>query len=415
MFFRRIVTIAGTVAIFAGGVALVAMMGALRPKITPKEVALAPPAVFFEVAAPGPVTLDVFAQGEVRPRTDISLTAEVAGKIVATSDKFVQGGAFEEGDLLVKIEDADYRVAVTGAKARVAQAEEALRREEAESDLARKDYEALGRSQDPSELTLRLPQLAQARAAFEAAKAELSAASLDLQRTEIRAPFKGRVRERLAGVGQYVAPGAAVGRIFSTDVAEVRLPLTDADFAKLGLSLAFVETPDNPGPAAVLSATVGGVYHEWRARIARTEGAVDPSTRQVAAIAVVEDPYGAGADAGEPLAMGLFVDAEIKGREISDAVVLPRTALYGRDTVFVIAAEDRLAERKVTVVSADRDTITLAGGVSAGERIVTSPLRGAKAGDKVSPTEATALPGARRSADAEADTVAESVREGAVR
>ncbi len=411
--FRKIITIAGTVGIFVGGFALIGLMGALRPKVEPKEVALAPPAVFFTIAEPRAVTLDVTAQGEVRPRTDINLTAEVAGRIIKTSDAFVVGGAFKEGDLLVKIEDSDYRAAVAGAKARVAQAEEFLRREEAESDLARKDYEALGRDTDPSELTLRMPQLAQARAAYAAAKADYSSAALDLDRTEIRAPFQGRVRERSAGVGQFISPGAPIGRIFSTDVAEIRLPLTDADLAKLGLSLAFVETAENPGPPAILSGTFAGEFHEWKARIARTDGAIDPATRQISAIAVVDDPYGAGSDNGAPLPMGLYVDARIEGKPIDGAVVLPRTALYGRDTVYVIKADDTLDARTVSIVSADKNTITLAGGIADGERVVTSPLRGAKEGDKVSPTNTTDIPGAS-ARNEESEAVEKTVRQGAI-
>lgn len=411
--FRKIVTIVGTVGILAGGFALIGLMGSMRPKITPKEVALAPPAVFYEKADPKSLTLDVSAQGEVRPRTDINLTAEVAGRVVKTSDVFVVGGAFEKGDLLVKIEDADYRAALAGAKARVAQAEELLRREEAESDLARKDYEALGRETDPSELTLRMPQLAQARAAYAAAKAEQATAALNLERTEIRAPFKGRVRERSAGVGQFISPGAPIGRIFSTDVAEIRFPINDADLAKLGLPIAFVETPENPGPAAILSATVAGRLHEWKARIARTDGAIDAATRQISLIAVVDDPYGEGANDGVPLAMGLFVDARIQGKPFDNAIVLPRSALYGRDTVYVIMDDDTLDARTVAVVSADKDTITIAGGVAAGERVVTSPLRGAKEGDKVSPTERTDIPGAGVR-DEETETVAKTVRQGVI-
>ncbi|MCB2113157.1 MAG: efflux RND transporter periplasmic adaptor subunit [Parvularculaceae bacterium] len=411
--FRKIITIGGTIGIFAVGFGLIFLMGKLRPTITPQEVELAPPAVFYTTAAPGSVTLDVSAQGEVRPRTDINLTAEVAGRIVKTTDVFVIGGAFVEGDLLVKIEDADYRAALAGAKARVAQAEELLRREEAESDLARKDYEALGRDGDPSELTLRMPQLAQARAQFAAAKADYSAAKLNLERTEIRAPFDGRVRERSAGVGQFISPGAPIGRIFSTDVAEIRLPLTDADLAKLGLSIAYVETEDEPGPPVVISASFGGAFHEWNARIARTEGAIEASTRQIGAIAVVDDPYGAGSDDGTPLAMGLYVDARIKGRPIDNATVLPRTALYGRDIVYVIKRDNTLEERKVIVVSADRDTITISGGVAAGERVVTSPLRGAKGGDKVTPTDPASLPGAG-GRTAEDEAIASATRDGAV-
>ncbi len=408
--FRKFFTLIGTIGIIAGGGALIFLMGSLRPKIEPKEVALAPPAVFYATVDPKPTTLNVFAQGEVRPRTDISLTAEVAGRIVRTSDAFVAGGAFKKGELLVKIEDADYRVAVAAAKARMAQSNELLRREEAESDLAKKDYEALGREGDASDLTLRVPQLAQALAAFDAAKADYNGALLNLQRTELKAPFDGRVRERLAGEGQFISPGAAIGRIFSTDVAEVRLPLADSDLAKLGISFAFNETPEAPGPKAMLSATIGGELHEWTARIARTDGAIDPSTRQVAAIAVVDDPYGEGADDGAPLAVGLFVDAVIEGKSLDRAVVLPRTALFGRNTVYVIGEENRIVARDVVVLAADRDSITVSGGLEAGERVVTSPLRGAKGGDKVTPTDATAIPGAKRDGDEEADTVAEAIR-----
>lgn len=378
--FRKFFTLIGTVGILVGFVFLIGMMGALRPKPERQTPDIAPPAVFFTVARPQSVTLDVTAQGEVRPRTDISLTAQVAGQVVSTSEHFVNGGAFEEGDVLIKIEDAPYRATAAAARARLAQ-------EEAESTLALKDYEELGRADDPTALALRLPQLEQARA-------EYRAAQLNLERTTIRAPFPGRVRERIVGVGQYVAPGAQLGRIFSTDVAEIRLALTDNDLAKLGLPLAFVETEEAPGPVVELSATIAGKPHVWTGRIARTEGAIDAATRQVIAIAVVDDPYGKGADNGTPLAMGLFVDALIRGKPYPNAIVLPRSALYGRDKVYVVTEGDTLAERTVEIVSTDRDTITVAGGLAAGDRVVTSPLRGAAAGDKVTPSDPLETPGA---------------------
>ncbi len=373
--FRKVFTIVGTLGILAAGFGLIAVMNALKPDIERQEPETAPPAVFFTVAKSGPVTLDVFAQGEVRPRTDINLTAQVAGRVVSVSENFVDGGAFEKGNVLIKIEDAPYRATAAAAQARLAQ-------EEAEATLARKDYEELGRDENPTELALRLPQLEQARA-------EYRAAQLDVDRTTIEAPFRGRVRERIVGVGQYVAPGAQLGRIFSTDVAEIRLPLTDNDLAKLGLPIAFVESDDEPGPPVKLSAFVAGQPHDWTARIARTNGAIDPATRQIAAIAVVDDPYGDGASRdGTPLAMGLFVDAVIQGSQFDNAIVLPRSALHGRDGVYIIKEDnDVLERRQVQVVSSDKDTFTVASGINPGERIVTSPLRGADDGDVVTPTD----------------------------
>lgn len=377
--FRKFFTVIGTVGILAGGALLIVAMGALRPNVQPKEPELTPPTVFYAVAEEQSVTLDVTAQGEVRPRTDISLTAQVSGQVVSTSDAFVDGGAFKKGDVLVQIEDAPYRATAAAARARLAQ-------EEAESVLARKDYEDLNRDDDPTELTLRIPQLEQARA-------EYKAAQLDLERTTIRAPFDGRVRERIAGVGQFVSPGAQLGRIFATEIAEIRLPLTDADLAKLGLPIAFVETAGEPGPPVELRAYVAGGDHLWSGRIARTDGAIDATTRQIFAIAVVDDPYGDGASPdGTPLAMGLFVDATIEGKPYDKAIVLPVSALYGRDRVYVINDDNTLDERVVSVVATDRDTVTIASGVNDGERVVTSPLRGADDGDPVSPIDPSNVP-----------------------
>ncbi len=385
--FRKFFTLIATAGVLLGGVGFIAFMGALRPEVEAQEPQITPPTVFYTVAKPQSVTLDVTTQGEVRPRTDISLTSQVSGRVEKTANAFVDGGAFNKGDLLIKIEDADYRLQVTSARARVAQAQETLSREQAESDLASQDFEELGIGGDASDLTLRKPQLAQARANYEAAVADQSAAQLNLDRTEIRAPFQGRVRQRLSGPGQFVSPGAQLGTIFSTDVVEIRLPLTDNDLAKLGLSVAFFETEDNAGPPVALSAIIAGAPHGWTGRIARTDGAIDPATRQVSAIAVVDDPYGAGADGDTPLAVGLFVDARIEGRPYEGAFILPRSALYGADIMYVVSGDDTLEQRQVRVVASARNTVTIAGGIEGGERVVTSPLRGAGNGDKVAPTD----------------------------
>lgn len=386
---RKFITVFATLGIFVVGFMLIGLMGAARPKLQRQAPQITPPAVFFTVAKPQSVTLDVYAQGEVKPHTDITLTAEIAGRVVSTSPAFVDGGAFEEGDLLLKIEDADYRVQVASARARLAQAEENLRREEAESSLARRDAEDLGKGATASELTLRRPQLAQARAQFESARADLGAAQLDLERTAIRAPFEGRVRTRTVGQGQYVGPGAQLGRIFSTDSVEIRLTLTDNDLGKLGLPFGFVETKTRRGPSVALSGQIANVEHNWTGRIARTEGSIDATTRQVAAVAVVDDPYGAGSDNGAPLAVGLFVDAQIIGKTYEGAYRIPRSALYARNDIYVIGKDDILEKRAVVIASAERDMVIVIDGLKPGERVVTSSLRGAEAGAKVAPQDPT--------------------------
>ncbi len=320
------------------------------------------------------VQLMVSAQGEARARTEIDLVPEVAGKVVYVSPNFIDGGIFKQGETLLQIEDSDYKVAVIRAEAGVAQAQQALVREKAEGEIARQDWEELG-SGDPSALTLRKPQLQQAQATLLAAKAELQQANLQLKRTAVQAPFDGRVITKNSDLGQFVAPGARLGRIFSTDIAEVRLALTDNDLAKLDLPIAYVAESRETAPDVKLSAIIAGQNRVWQGKIMRTDSTYDTQTRAMYAIAEVIAPYATGAAEGNfPLAPGLFVDAEIAGYQMNDVIVLPRGGLRPENKVYVVNDEGKATIRDAVVVDSDAQRAVLKSGVESGELVIVSPL-----------------------------------------
>ncbi|GGD00457.1 efflux RND transporter periplasmic adaptor subunit [Aquisalinus flavus] len=409
---RKIFVVFGTlitvVLLVAGFIGLIATMGAMRPKPEKKEADYEPPTVFYRVADSQPINLSVTAQGEVMPKTEIALTAQVSGKVVAISPNFANGGVIRKDEMLVQLEQEDYRLAVTQAEARVAQASQALELEEAEAQLARRDWEDLGgleSGNQPSSLTLRQPQLNQARANYASAEAEMRNARLALERTTIRAPFDGRVRSKNADVGQFISPGFVVGQLFATDVAEIRLPMSDNDLARLDLPLAFEAESYEEGPLVYLNATVAGQMRVWQGHLVRTDAAIDPGTRQISAIAEVRDPYGRGADNGFPLAMGLFVDARIEGRELENAFVVPRIAMQEEGIVYVVLDDETIEQREVIISASVQDGLVITGGLNDGDKVVVSRAPGLEDGTEViaiSPEERDASTRSRRS-DAEAD------------
>jgi len=321
------------------------------------------------------VQLQVRTQGEVRPQIEIDLVPEVGGKIVFVSPNFIEGGIFRKGETLLRIEDSDFKVAVVRAEAGVAQAEQVLMREEAEGEIARQDYAELGRGDNPSPLALREPQQAQARASLQAAKAELESMKLNLSRTEVRAPFSGRVRTKASDLGQFVTPGSRLGRIFSTDIAEVRLPLSDPQLSKLDLPLAYVAKDRASAPKVDLNAIVAGEVRHWEGRIMRTDSTYDTASRALFAIVEVFDPYGKGAsEDGVPLAPGLFVDADISGKSFGDVITIPRDGLRPDNEVYVVDNKGKAEIRDVTVLDASPDRAVLRTGVEAGELVVLSPM-----------------------------------------
>ena len=365
-----------------------------RPPVEVQVPVFTPPGVRVEAVTLRDVPFSVTSQGTVRPRTESQLVTEIAGRVTSIAPSFAEGGFFESGDVLVTVDPFDYQQAVVSARSQLAQARLRLAQEEAEAEVAIREWDALGRG-DPRALTLREPHLEDARASVAGAEASLERAERDLERAEIVAPYAGRIRQKNVDIGQFVRVGDAVATIYAVDSAEVRLPLPDEQLAYLDLPLSYRGGSDQPQPRVTLRATFAGEAHEWQGRIVRTESEIDPVSRMVHAVAEVLDPYAPGPNRRRPpLAVGMYVEAEIAGRTVRNVAVLPRAAMRGRDRVLVVDAGDRLSFREIDILRATTDAIYVRSGLAEGELVVVSPLD--------TPTEGMRV----QLADADADLLA---------
>jgi RND family efflux transporter MFP subunit len=347
-----------------------------RPKIEQKEVSFLPPLVRSHTIELQSYQLRVKSQGAVSPRTESELVSQVKGEVISVSRQFAAGGFFKKGDVLLTIDPRDYEFAIALQKDKLAQASLRLTQEEGEARIAREEWEKLKGQEKANPLVLREPQLAQARAAAEAAEAALSQARLNLERTQIKAPYDGRIRSKNVDLGEYVSPGVPLATIYAVDIAEVRLPVPDEEMAYLDCCIDFrSQTPAPPDLDVDLSASYGGQVHHWSGRIMRVEGEIDPLSRMITLVAQVKDPYGRG-DVSDrpPFAVGLFVDAEIQGRKADNVAVVPRSALRGTNRVLIIDDESRIHFRTVKVLKRDSETAIISSGLATGERICLSPL-----------------------------------------
>jgi len=378
----RIISIIITIVVLLGlaGLAFTTVQ-MLKPEPEQADEKFSGLSVFSEEVTVEDLDFTITAQGEVRPQREIVVAPQISGRIAYVSSDFIDGGFIRRGQVLVRLETADYQLAVVRAQSGVASAEQRLAREEAEAEIAQQDLINLGIT-DSSPLARREPQMAEARAALESAKAQLADAELGLNRTAVIAPFDGRVREENVEVGQFASPGQSLGRVFATDVVEVVLPITDDQLGQLGLPLAFAETSSAPGPAVTFSAAVSGQPREWTGRVTRTSAAVNPQTRLINVIAELNDPYGAGSADGAPMAPGLFVNAAISGTRIEDLFVAPRSAIRSGDQVFIGHPEDgTLQIFQVDVVFSSPDGAWFrSADVKPGDLAITSPIRGSNDG-----------------------------------
>ncbi len=377
---RRLIPLLVLVAGVFVGAFIVATGPELEPQSTPPLI----PIVNTVPAVMETVRLAVSTHGTVVPKSESDLVAEVSGRIVHVSPALVSGGFFAEGDILVEIERIDYEVAHAQAKAQLAAVQSDLVR----AQRAYRRYQSLAEAQSGSQAQEddALNRLLVARASLEEAVARQTRAERDLERTRLVAPYDGRVRSERVDLGQFVNRGESVATLYSTDFAEIRLPVLDQELAYLPLSLARPPDAASPPVEVILKAEFAGAKHTWHAEVVRTEGELDSKTRMVNVIAQVAGPY--DPSSGSPLTVGMFVEAEILGREEANVVVVPRTALQANGRMYVVGEDSRLAFRNVDILRVSGETVYVAGGIAEGERICTNSLEAAVEGQLVQLTDA---------------------------
>ncbi len=373
-FLRKIALILLPICIVGAGALAAWTMIVNRPEVQTETPQTPLPVVRTATVKAQPIQFRVRSQGTVRPKRESSILNEVAGRVVWVSPSLAGGAFFEEGELLVKLDTADYELSLLQARTAIAEAEVRLEREREEAAVAKREWATLGKG-NPSPLALREPQMREAQALLESRQAAVKRAELDLERTKIYAPYRGRVRQKLVDLGQFLNRGSVIANIYGVDIAEVLLPIPDEDAAFLQLPMSYAGEPSSAqGVPVRFFATFAGTEHSWQGRIVRTEGEIDSKTRMIQVIAEVNDPYERGPKNRPPLAAGMFVEAEIVGRSIHSAVALPRSALRAGDLVYVVDSEQRVDLRSVEVLRGETDRVILRKGLDDGEQVVISIL-----------------------------------------
>ena len=376
-----------SLAVIIVGVGIAGLIIATGPKLDPQPPTPNAPMVRAATAVQETVQLSAITHGTVLPRTESELVPEVSGRVIAISPNMVSGGFFRKGDLLLEIDPLDYEVSLEQAKAALASTRSELtnakKAHERQLDLAKRQSTSQSQKDDA------LNRLRLAHASLREARARLMRAERDLQRTRVIAPYDGRVRNEKVDIGQFVNRGAPIANLYATDLAEVRLPLHDEELAYLDLPLA--GTPfNNREPTVVLRAQFAGQQHTWEGRVVRTEGELDPRTRMINVIAQVEAPY-EQTENRPPLAVGLFVEAEIIGHLVNNIFVLPRSALQPNEQIYVVGNDNRLQFRDVTILRSVDENIYITDGIRPGELLCLSPVNNAVPGMLVQPVTETAL------------------------
>lgn len=386
------------VVLVVGGIIGASMLASSRkvPRREAREIQ--PLLVRVEAVQRQDVAMRVHGYGTVRPSVQIQIAPQVSGTVVRAHPQLVNGGFLRAGEELLSIDPAEYTLQVEIQKADVARARVKLQQEQAEAAVARAEWEEMNPGVRPSSpLTLREPQIEQARAELVAATARLENARLNLRRTLIKVPFAGRILEESVDVGQSLVAGQAVATMYGSDSIEIVVPLEDVELAWIDVPQSGYQKKQSGMSERETKADVttefAAAQHRWSGRVVRTQGQIDAASRMVHVVVEVDDPF-ALTEGRPPLVPGMFVEVEMHGRILENVVPLPRHLIHNEhnengkdgknDENYVwLAVNDQLSIRPVHIVRLDRRFAYITSGLDDGDLVITSALEIATDGMRI--------------------------------
>ena len=335
--------------IIVSGLLISTLMIILKPTAKPEEVKFPDPFVETKKIYPQSINIIIKSQGSIIPQKESQIFPEIIGPVVYVSSKLYEGSSFNRGDILARIDSKDYELDIKSAESTLAAAKTKLSFEEAESNSAREEWEKIGLG-EPGDLTLRIPQLKQAKSAVEAAEANLERLKRNLDKTIIKAPYDGLVRKKNIDIGTVVSPGFLLASVYATDYVEIKLPIPDEDLAFLDIPLDGTEIEIKNQPRVNLIGSFGGEKIIWDGKIVRMEAEIDPKSRMAILIGRVSNPY----DLSKykiPLRVGQFVEAEIVGKNFKNLYTINRELIRnGNQVVTINQLDTTLDFRSVNII-----------------------------------------------------------------
>ncbi|MEM0923371.1 MAG: efflux RND transporter periplasmic adaptor subunit [Pseudomonadota bacterium] len=309
----------------------------------------------------------------------VELRARVSGYL--QQKLFRDGQKVSRGDVLYVIDprvfDAEYaRAAAQLASARAEQTRAATELERGEQ---------LVRNRTVSETTLddRIAVKLRADAEVAVAEAALRVAGLNLEFTEVKAPFDGRISDSRVDIGNLVSVGETVlATIVSTDPIHLVFTASEADFLKYSrLSIEGIRPSSRTSPNTVEAKLIDEETWAHIGTMDFVANEIDPNAGTITGRAIMENPDGI-------LTPGLFARLRLIGSGEYEALMIPDSAVLSdqsRKIVMVVEGENTVAARVVKLGPLYRGLRVIREGLTAEDRVIVNGVMRARPGGQVVP------------------------------
>jgi len=334
--------------------------------------------------------------GEVMAAMSVKLYPQIAGRVMSINGDLAPGTLVSKGQTLASIEEADYLLAVQEAKANLGDARASYQQELGNQAVANRELNILMQqlktelTEQQRKLILRHPQLAQAQAKIDSAKAALAEAKLNLTRTQIRAPFSGIISNKYIDQGSQLTTSTAIVDLIDTTAFWIKVALP-SDYLR---HLTFVN--ENPETGSKVNIFLGKQTKNTRsAELYKRLPELNSTTRQSQILLRVDDPLALKPEnAGKAqLMVNDYVAVDIIGKPLQHVLVLDESVVHNGNQVWTYQ-QGKLRIHQLDVIWREQGRIIAASGVQEGDMLVTTNIANAYDGLKIttgSPAKASSI------------------------
>lgn len=305
------------------------------------------PAVRAMTVEPENLRERLVLNGTLQAEDRVQLRSEISGRV--TGIYFREGTIAEEGELLVKIRDDELQAQRRAKQTQIELAEIQLRRQQRLLESESTTQEAYD----------------EARIRRRTLQAELELIDAQIDRTEIRAPFTGRIGLRQISVGTLLEQNTVVTSIQDVSKLKVDVAVPERHMPRVreGMSI---------------DLRVDGVDRPYRGSVVAIDPQINVNTRTLTLRAEIDNSEG-------HLRPGGFATIELVLNEVEDALLVPATAVIPdleRTTVYVLE-DDRAVAREVRTGLRTRDRVQITEGLSSGEQVIVAGIQDLRDGIRV--------------------------------
>ena len=316
--------------------------------------------------------ISIHAMGTIIPDRQVILKSRISGEIVYISPDFVQGKVIKKGKTIVKIDDSDYKINVLKAESALLKALSLFAIEQGNQKIAKQELKLINKALvnkiRETDLALRKPQLAQAKALVDNARADLKKAKLNMARTKIITPFNAMILTKNIDIGSLVNVQGPIATIIAVDAYKIKT-LIPPDM------LGDIKINEKTGSKALVHSQYSD--HTWQGKVIGTTGEITNKSRMAGIIVLVKAPLGLQRkNTTKPLVPMLLndhVDVHIFGKTLKDVFCIPRAILRDNNTLWIFD-NGTLKIKKVNIVWKEKDMVYIKSGITARDLLITSDM-----------------------------------------